>query len=297
MIDPLGAEADGHHPDRGRRGVLALVTRPAQPRGGGLPVGGGERQRVDVELGGVHADADDPVGARRARPAQPDQLGHQLLPGLAAVGAVHVDDHPCLAACLGVAGRQARGQALEHGPEGLPRRQVPGRGDEDLRVDPAGGGTVQDRLVAEPFPVRLVVQDRLNEPENAEELIERPVAVQVADVAGRERQAVLAGQLDDGLRPHRALYMAVQFHLGQRPQCFEKRHLSRFGHGSHRSDASCPGRRAPSGRRSGLFVPAAAAPDGHDGLSCGVNGDHAPVRTSDFDLDFYLGGADAGTDR
>jgi len=28
---------------------------------------------------------------------------------------------------------------------------VPGGGDEDLRVDPAGGGTVEDRLVAKPF--------------------------------------------------------------------------------------------------------------------------------------------------
>jgi len=36
VVDPLGAEADGHHADGGRRGVLALVPVPAQPRGGCL---------------------------------------------------------------------------------------------------------------------------------------------------------------------------------------------------------------------------------------------------------------------
>ncbi len=210
------------------RAFLAEVHRRAEPELARPLKRLGEGGKIDAPLTRVAADPDQHVAV--APRGGIDEVGG----GARAGRLVDVEDH---AADDGVVGLGVPDPRRDARPDGVERDTVTEeerRGEEHLAIPHAGGGGDRECLVRDAVDVVGVLQAAADHVVDAEEGGEVVVAVEVGRVVDAEVDAVLAGELGDGVRRGGALDVHVELDLREGPDVFVGR---QFGGAHHHS---CP---------------------------------------------------------
>ena len=209
--------SQSEHVDRRRDRVGSRVlTRgggPSQTSGRRQPIRRQKTHGINPELGRVHAEPDDAVGARGAGSAKSDELTNVLNGKIRPECAVDIEDQPTPSSGLPLGCLEPRIETSDDVGELLPVLQMASRSEEGLPVAETVSRTVDDRLEREAFPILGRSKNALNEPEDRQEAGQVVVGEQLLDAGGRERNTMRGRQLGDSLRAHRALDMAMQFDL------------------------------------------------------------------------------------
>ena len=216
MVDAFDAEeveGDADVPGAGADGLAGVARQPEAGAPGQLERRL-ERRQVDAQLGRIHADSDDPLGA--ARPAQGDEQLDEFEPGGRPVGAIHVGDQRGSHPGVGLGRRDPRGQPVDDAPEIVSGGEVARGREERLAVAQPVGRGVDQRFVRDPLPVRGLDERLLDQPEDGQEGVERRVAVQLRGVLDGQWPPGLPCELEHRPGPHGALDVAVQLDLGDR---------------------------------------------------------------------------------
>lgn len=211
-------------------------------------IGWGVVGRIDAQLGGVHPDANDPP--RRTLTTQVHEMFNKLEPSAATERSIHVADEHDPGPGLLLARSEAALKPEHDLLEVLTAGQMSGRGEEALAIDHPVGSAVDHRLVGETSPVVAGLEARLSKPEDLQEPVEAVEPVEPQGIAGREREAPVLGERDQGFRADRALDLAVQLDLGQ----VVERLIEREGTVRDHRAASCAPRLARDPGTAGLYL-------------------------------------------
>ncbi len=225
VVDALDAEHVERLGDVLRRALLAGVRDPAQPEGRGRLVDLAELRRGMADLGGVQADAGDPVEVGLGQM----QCLERRLGGLVAQEA---HDQPGGDAVPFLAAAERPPQSLDHRVHADAPGQVGLRIEEDLGVPHALRGGAGQIGVGEVREVPLGAQDGHQLVVQVQEGLEVGEAVGLAQGAGvgvGQGDTVAVGQLEGQLRFQGAFDVQVQFGYGQGHQCIVRRPHRRFG--------------------------------------------------------------------
>ena len=195
MIDPLAAEQVETRRDVHRRPVLGRVTRAVQAR----PRPRARKHSKNFSGGSGASAASMPRPITSSRRFAMHLFGH-LQRHRGRVLAVHVGDQAAAHAEVGSAARHPSIRPSMIVAIGTPRVVCSvGLKNISRYFRLPSCHAVLERLVRDAREVVAVDHGRVHEPEDLEELVDRLVVVDAVDVVGRQRDVVLAGQVDDRL--------------------------------------------------------------------------------------------------